>query len=204
MNTRKNKKQRYGKKIKYTKKKRDGKVDKGNTKKLFGGATDTETKTIRYAIDKIKKTFTKGRNKKTTSGYLKKLIDKGDQPITGNDIKMFCNQITELTDILKYTPMGENLLYTGLIIKLLMGDEDELNKYIEYYELPKYFNTFPPHIDIGAIVQQLQYYPLYKNAYNTYLDTLKGKKQADDKDSTMKKLEKIVEVYNEYKAGRLM
>lgn len=168
-----------------------------NKKINHKGGSDSS---IKNTLKKILKFSNKGKPHKT--GYLKKLIDKGNEPITGNDIKTFCDQIIKLIDILKYTPMGENLLYTGLIIKLLMGDKNELKEYIDYYEIPKYIDAFPPHFDFNGIMRELQYYPLYKEAYNTYDKTLSGKNTNISEDSIAHKINEILKLYSEIKAGR--
>jgi len=106
--------------------------------------------------------------------YLKRLEDKGDEPITGNDLSMALDEIANVLQTLQYTSKGADGGLTGfnLITNLLRGNEEALNMYLKFYELPKYASLIPPSLNIGNILRDVPELPMYLNLHKTYRDIL--------------------------------
>lgn len=122
------------------------------------------------------------------TGYLKRLIDKGDKPITGNDVKILVDDITKLLDKLQYTPKGDNgLIFMNLLLKLFRGQEDELDKYLNTYEYPKYYTILPPAINFEQIKKELPHLAEYLTAMDEYKQNMSEYKRVHPSTQTVNK-----------------
>ena len=107
--------------------------------------------------------------------YLHRLVSKGDKPITGNDMKQSLKEITEILDKLRYIDEGKWVKEPNILLEYFTGDEKKLKDYIQFDMLPKYVNTtsFPPSINISAILGKLQNISSIISVYDTDKDLKK-------------------------------
>ena len=129
--------------------------------------------------------------------YLKGLEDKGDQPITGNDMAQALDEISGLLTSIQYTPKGSGLVYTNLLVNMLRGDEQSLKDYVKYHEMPKYVSYMPPSINLGAIFNDVDQIPPLYNVYKEYMNSINNYKvsrgELDPKDIKPDYFEKMAQ-----------
>ena len=118
----------------------------------------------------------KGKTKSNYQGgfYFKSMEEKGDQPITGNDISKLLDEIQKFFGNAKYTEEGEFLTKTDTLLSMFRGDVDQFKGYVQWYILPKYYQYTPPFLkwdNIKAAIANRKYedLPDYLLAYQSYL-----------------------------------
>ena len=125
---------------------------------------DTQTKT------KIKTT-----TKLNKGGfYFKNIEEKGDQPITGNDMAQLLNEMQDFFYNAQWTDEGQFLRSPNIILSMMRGDTDAFKSYLTWQVLPKYIQMYPPFIkwdEIKKIFSEKKYedIPDYLLAYQTYM-----------------------------------
>jgi len=129
--------------------------------------------------------------------YLKGLEDKGNQPITGNDMAQALDEISGLLTSIQYTPKGSGLVYTNLLVNMLRGDEQALKDYVKYYEMPKYVSYMPPSLNLGAIFNDVDQIPSLYGVYKEYMNSINNYKvsrgELDPKDIKPDYFEKMAQ-----------
>jgi hypothetical protein len=85
--------------------------------------------------------------------YFKDLEDKGDEPITGNDIIKLLDEMQQFFYNAQYTDEGEFTRDPNTLISMFRGDTDAFKGYIIYRILPRYIKMFPPFIKWDAIAE---------------------------------------------------
>jgi hypothetical protein len=113
-------------------------------------------------------------NKYRGGYYLKNLEDKGDDPITGNDVTTLLDEIQAFFANAQYVEEGAFVKDSNTLLSLLRGDTDSFKNYVMYTILPKYYTTFPPFIKWDNVKQALnankfQDIPDYMAAYQTFM-----------------------------------
>uniref|UniRef100_A0A6C0F0N3 Uncharacterized protein n=1 Tax=viral metagenome TaxID=1070528 RepID=A0A6C0F0N3_9ZZZZ len=118
----------------------------------------------------------KGKTKSNYQGgfYFKSMEEKGDQPITGNDIAKLLDEMQKFFGNAKYTEEGEFLTKTDTLLSMFRGDVDQFKGYVQWYILPKYYQYTPPFLkwdNIKAAIANRKYedLPDYLLAYQSYL-----------------------------------
>ena len=128
--------------------------------------------------------------------YLMRL-EKGDQPITGNDISAALDDISEILTRAQYTPQGKNLKYVNLLINMFRGDEDSLKDHIKYYVMPEYITYFPPSLNIKKIFEDFGQFPGLYTLYKLYINNMNQYKiekgELDPRDIKPDQFEKLAE-----------
>lgn len=129
--------------------------------------------------------------------YLLGLENKGEQPITGNDLNRALDEISSLLTRLQYTPKGSELKSTNLIMDLLRGDQQALYNYVKIYELPKYVSYLPPSLNLTNILNDIDQIPALYGIYKQYMNDINQYKvetgELDPKDIKPDKFEQIAE-----------
>lgn len=161
----------------------------------------TQKKQTKKKNQKIQKSKTKKNNKnnkksqhksfsKTKGGYLFHLEDKGDQPITGNDLKRVLDLYQENLSTIKYTQFGapptqEDLGHPleGVILGLLLS-RGKLDSNLQYH-LPGGIFEF-----IQKVISNPMEWTYYYQLYNGYVNELSKSKNTEINDS-VKKLKKL-------------
>ena len=118
----------------------------------------------------------KGKTRSNYQGgfYFKSMEEKGDQPITGNDIAKLLDEMQKFFGNAKYTEEGEFLTKTDTLLSMFRGDVDQFKSYVQWYILPKYYQYSPPFLkwdNIKAAIANRKYedLPDYLLAYQSYL-----------------------------------
>jgi hypothetical protein len=118
--------------------------------------------------------------------YLGHLIDKGDQPITGNDFKKATDDISQILFPVMFTPAlveGFNVFTAATILDIFTGNDVESSKnYFKWHMSDKYFSLFPPSIhteNIWPIIKEAQ------NYLNVYFTHQRIKNQALQEDGKL-------------------
>ena len=78
--------------------------------------------------------------------YFKRLEEKGDKPITGNDLARLLDEIQGITGNLRYTPEGRNLTTFDVMLGLFRGNEESIKSYVKFFVAPRFYETFPPKL----------------------------------------------------------
>jgi hypothetical protein len=78
--------------------------------------------------------------------YFKRLEEKGDQPITGEDISRLLDEIQGITGNLRYVPEGRDLTMFDVLLSFFRGDEESLKTYAKFFIAPRFYQVFPPKI----------------------------------------------------------
>jgi len=105
--------------------------------------------------------------------YFKDIEDKGDEPITGNDIIKLLDEMQQFFYNAQYTDEGEFTRDPNTLISMFRGDTDAFKGYIIYRILPKYIKMFPPFIKWDAIgeffrTKKYEDLPDYLLAYQSF------------------------------------
>ena len=128
--------------------------------------------------------------------YLMRL-EKGDQPITGNDISAALDDISELLTRAQYTKPGRNLKYVNLLINMFRGDQDSLKDHLKYYFLPEYISYFPPSLNVKKIFEDFGQFPGLYTLYKLYINNMNQYKiekgELDPRDIKPDQFEKLAE-----------
>lgn len=134
--------------------------------------TNTQTNTSTKTHIKPFKKYNK-YNKSKGGFYFKNIEDKGDEPITGNDIVKLLDEMQAFMYNAQYTTEGQFTQDPNLLISLFRGDTDAFKGYLTWRILPKYYQTFPPFIKWDAIknvfeTRKYEDLPDYLLAYQSY------------------------------------
>lgn len=137
--------------------------------------------------EKTKKTKTKSTKKrKQRGGFLFHLEEKGDQPITGNDLKKVLDLYEENLETIKYTDLGgaptqEDLGYPlqGVILGLLLS-RGKLDSSLQYH-LPGGLFGF-----MQSVMSNPTEWSYYYQLYNSYMGELSKSKNKHDRESFKK------------------
>ena len=104
--------------------------------------------------------------------FFKDLEDKGDQPITGNDVVKFLDEIDSFVYNAQWTSEGEFLRHPYTLFNMLRGNVDAFKSYVTWHVLPKYYQLYPPFIKWSGIKEIIdnkwEDLPDYLLAYKTY------------------------------------
>ena len=138
--------------------------------------------TLKYQQDQhIKKIQTKSkhtsRHTSRLSGgfYFKNLEEKGDEPLTGNDLATLLDEMQSFFYNAKYTEEGKFLQDTDALVSMFRGDVSQFKGLLQYRIFPKYYSIFPPFLNFANIKKDLidqrrwEDIPDYLLAYQTYL-----------------------------------
>ena len=121
------------------------------------------------------KTKTKTKTKINKGGfYFKNIEDKGDQPITGNDMVKLLDEMQDFFYNAQWTDEGAFLKSPNTLLSMMRGDTDAFKTYLTWQVLPKYIQMFPPFIkwaEIKKIFSEKKYedLPDYLLAYQTFM-----------------------------------
>ena len=166
------------KKLFNTTKKLKNEIDKNESK--YESKYESNTKDMKKIYTRGSTWKGKGKGKGKTKSiyqggfYFKNIEDKGDQPITGNDISKLLDEIQQFFYNAKYTEEGQFLTKTDTLLSMFRGDVDQFKGYVQWYILPKYYQYTPPFIkwdNIKAAIANRKYedLPDYLLAYQSYL-----------------------------------
>ena len=106
--------------------------------------------------------------------YFKNIEDKGDKPVTGNDMAILLDEMQEFFSSAQHTDEGAFIKSPNTLISLFRGDTDAFKNYVIWQILPKYITMIPPFIKwdaIGKIFKDKKYedIPDYLLAYQSYM-----------------------------------
>jgi hypothetical protein len=106
--------------------------------------------------------------------FFKNIEDKGDQPITGNDMSKLLTEIQDFFYNAQWTEEGAFLRDPNTLLSMLRGDVEAFQSYITWRIIPKYIQWFPPFIqweEIKKAFNEKKYedLPDYLLAYQTYM-----------------------------------
>lgn len=128
-------------------------------------------------IDKIGVKYSRMTRKRHQDGgfYFKSLEEKGQQPITGEDLTKLLDEMQQFFYNAKYTEEGKFLVDTDALISMLRGDVNQFKALLQYRIFPQYYNAMPPFIKWDAIYNDVinkkkwEDLPDYLLAYQSYL-----------------------------------
>ena len=127
-------------------------------------------------INVIRKSKSKNKSKNNQTGgfYFTTLEDKGDKPITGNDITKLLDEIQKFFGNAKYTAEGEFLLNVDILLSMFRDDLGPFKSMLNYRVFPKYYSKIPPFIKWSGIkdlitTKKWEDIPDYLLAYQSYL-----------------------------------
>jgi hypothetical protein len=108
--------------------------------------------------------------------YLYRLTEKGDKPITGNDLKKSLKEITEILDLVRHVDEGKWVKQPNMLISYFNGDQKKVENYLKRELLPKYINmnTFPPTINFSGIMNKISNASSWVSIYNKDKEFRKG------------------------------
>ena len=122
--------------------------------------------------------YNKKQNKKNTykgGFYFKSLEEKGEQPLTGNDLATLLDEIQQFIYNAQYTEEGKFLQDTNAVLSMFRGDLGQFKGLLQYRIFPKYYSIMPfPHIKFDNIMKDIserkyEDIPDYLLAYQSYL-----------------------------------
>jgi hypothetical protein len=128
-------------------------------------------------ISKNSKTIT-NTNTNTFKGkggfYFKSLEEKGDQPLTGNDLATLLDEIQQFIYNAQYTDEGKFLQDTNAVLSMFRGDLGQFKGLLQYKIFPQYYSIAPPFLkwdNIKQAIKDRKYedIPDYLLAYQSYL-----------------------------------
>jgi hypothetical protein len=138
-----------------------------------------KTKEIKRYIDSvlIKNTEYESRHTSRHTGgfYFKTLEEKGDQPLTGNDLATLLDEVQQFFYNAQYTEEGKFLQDTNTVLSMLRGDLQQFKGILQYRIFPKYYTISPPFLNFANIKKDLieqrkwEDLPDYLLAYQSYL-----------------------------------
>ena len=113
------------------------------------------------------------KNEHNGGFYFANIEDKGDQPVTGNDISQLLTEIQDFFYNAQYTREGEFLIGPNRILSLLRGDTSIMESYLKYVIVPQYFTLRPPFFNWRNIKEWIygrrwEDIPDYLLAYKSY------------------------------------
>jgi hypothetical protein len=101
---------------------------------------------INHVTKIIKDLNKKGLDNHKGGFYFKDIEDKGDKPVTGNDISKLLNEIQDLFYNLQYVDEGKFLREVYVLLNLLRGETGDLKQYLTWSVFPQYYQITPPFI----------------------------------------------------------
>lgn len=114
----------------------------------------------------------KNKNNEKNGGgsgaYMKRLVEKGQEPITGDDVGKTLDEIGMFLQSLRYTPIGSGATGFQVLFDLLRGDDTSAKFYMKFNILPQFFTPFPPSINFENISKNLPAIGDYLNLYTTH------------------------------------
>ena len=137
-----------------------------------------EVKSNTSLSSKSSKNSKNSKNSKTFKGkggfYFKSLEEKGDQPLTGNDLVKLLDEIQQFIYNAQYTEEGQFLQDTNAVLSMFRGDIGQFKGLVKWRILPQYISVAPPFLNWGNIkkaIDKRKYedIPDYLLAYQSYL-----------------------------------
>jgi len=106
--------------------------------------------------------------------YFKSLEEKGDQPLTGNDLATLLDEIQQFIYNAQYTDEGKFLQDTNAVLSMFRGDLGQFKGLLQYKIFPQYYSIAPPFLkwdNIKQAIKDRKYedIPDYLLAYQSYL-----------------------------------
>ena len=106
--------------------------------------------------------------------YFKSLEEKGDQPLTGNDLATLLDEIQQFIYNAQYTDEGKFLQDTNAVLSMFRGDLGQFKGLLQYKIFPQYYSVAPPFLkwdNIKQAIKDRKYedIPDYLLAYQSYL-----------------------------------
>ena len=106
--------------------------------------------------------------------YFKSLEEKGDKPLTGNDLATLLDEMQKFFYNAQYTDEGKFLQDTNALISMFRGDVGQFKGLLQYKIFPQYYQVTPPFLkwdNIKKAFEDKKYedIPDYLLAYQTYL-----------------------------------
>ena len=106
--------------------------------------------------------------------YFKSLEEKGDQPLTGNDLATLLDEIQQFIYNAQYTDEGKFLQDTNAVLSMFRGDLGQFKGLLQYKIFPQYYSIAPPFLkwdNIKKAFNEKKYedIPDYLLAYQSYL-----------------------------------
>lgn len=111
---------------------------KNNSKKTILKSSISKSSISKSSISKS--------NKYNGGFYFKSLEEKGDQPLTGNDLATLLDEIQQFFYNAQYTDEGQFLQDTNAVISMFRGDLGQFKGLLQYRIFPKYYSVIPPFI----------------------------------------------------------
>ena len=106
--------------------------------------------------------------KKRGGAFLKRLEDKGNDPITGAELSQALDEISDVLQKIIYTPRGSKLKPFSTLLNIFRGNKEALDMYLRYYVLPEFASVIPLKLNIGKVLTESTDLINYLNAYYTY------------------------------------
>ena len=132
-------------------------------------------KKINKSITKFTNYIPKNASINQTKGgfYFRNIEDKGDAPITGNDMVKLLDEMQQFFYNAQWTDEGAFLRDPNTLISMLRGDTEAFKSYLTWRIIPQYIQMFPPFIKwdaIKAAIDRRKYedLPDYLLAYQSY------------------------------------
>ena len=117
--------------------------------------------------------------------YLEHLIDKGDQPITGNDFKKATDDISQILGSAMFAPAffsNFGVFGASTALDILKGDDvSSAKQYFKWHLSPEYINYFPPSIKLDNVWEIIKSAENYLNVYFTHENIKKQALREDGK-----------------------
>jgi hypothetical protein len=143
---------------------------------IFTKLYNQSYKIYKYANKNIIKSITKNSKTFKAKGgfYFKSLEDKGDQPLTGNDLVKLLDEIQQFIYNAQYTEEGQFLQDTNAVLSMFRGDLTQFKGLLNWRIIPKYVTIVPPFLNwdnIKEAINRRKYedIPDYLLAYQSYL-----------------------------------
>ena len=151
-------------------------------KKILSKIKNTSKSTKSTKSNKYNKSNTKFTNYKlknasinqTKGGfYFRNIEDKGDAPVTGNDMVKLLDEMQQFFYNAQWTDEGAFLRDPNTLISMLRGDTEAFKSYLTWRIIPQYIQMYPPFIKwdaIKAAIDKKKYedLPDYLLAYQSY------------------------------------
>ena len=126
--------------------------------------------------NKIKRTRLTKKTKKVKDikhikrggAFLRRLEEKGNNPITGNDIAETLEEISDILERVIYTSRGNKLRGFNTLLNIFRGDKEALDSYLRYFVLPEFASIIPFKLDITKAINESGDLPYYLDAYYAY------------------------------------
>lgn len=105
---------------------------------------------------------------KRGGAFLRRLEEKGNNPITGNDIAETLEEISDILQRVIYTRRGNKLRGFNTLLNIFRGDKEALDSYLRYFVLPEFASIIPLKLDITKAINESGDLPYYLDAYYAY------------------------------------